>query len=383
MEGYKELLDIARRESGLDDYGEDSFLEGLEVLSSSLEREAQLNAAGEAALRALILRYLRQRLEVEHWYRLHPETEDRPLVRPLFGVSLPRTGSTALSFLLSCDPGIRYLRAWESAQPYPPPSTVSGPDPRRGSATSAVGNVGGASRYTPSGIDGAYECLDLMGLNFATQMFIAYAKIPTYARWLRDADLTSTYLYERRVLKMLQWGEELRPWRLKTPAHLLYVDHLDKAFPDARFVMTHRDPTDVILSVATIYDELQRYFTDHPDPHYVGELNVDNWSVGMNRLIEFRDRPGNNERFYDIHFRAMQDDPIGEVRGLYEWLGEEVTPAFEEGMKAFWEENEARERFDKPDPSVFGLDYDDVRTRFAPYLERMKRWAPYPANRSA
>lgn len=383
MEGYRELMDAARHEAGLDNFGEDSFREGLEVLCGSVEREARLNATGEHAMRALILRYLRQRLEVEEWYCLHPETEDRPLEAPLFGVSLPRTGSTALSFLLSSDPGIRYLRQWESAQPFPPPSTVTGPDPRRGAPSTFDGSSETASRWTPSGIDGAYECLDLMGLDFRSQMFIAYAQIPTYHDWLLAADLTSTYAYERRILKMLQWGEELRPWRLKTPMHILYMDHLDKVFPDARFVMTHRDPTDVILSVATIYAELQGMFSDHADPKYAGEENTSMWSEGMNRLIAFRDKPGNDERFYDIHFRAMQDDPIAEVRGLYAWLGEEVTPAFEAGMKAFWEENEARERYEKPDPAVFGLDYDDVRKRFAPYLERMERWAPYPANRSA
>ncbi len=378
MEGYSELMDLARRESGFDDFGEDSFREGLEVLCRALEAEAQLNATGQHVLRELILRYLRQRLEVEEWYRLHPETAERPLIQPLFGVSLPRTGSTALSFLLSSDPGIRYLRMWEAQQPFPPPSTVEGPDPRRGLTNSALSGSETANRYVPSGIDGAYECLDLLGLSFATQMFIAYAKIPAYYEWLIAADLTPAYAYEKRVLKMLQWGEELRPWRLKTPMHILYMDHLDAAFPDARFVMTHRDPTDVILSVATIYDDLHRHFTDAPDPLYVGELNAAMWSEGMNRLIAFRDKPGNDARFSDIHFRAMQQDPIAEVRGLYRWLGEEVTPAFEEGMKAFWEENEARETFEKPDPSVFGLDDDDLRKRFAPYLERMKVWAPWP-----
>jgi Sulfotransferase family len=142
--------------------------------------------------------------------------------------------------------------------------------------------------------------------------------------------------------------------------------------------MTHRDPSDVILSVATIYADLHRYFSDAPDPIFVGALNVDTWSTGMERLIAFRDDPAQDAKFYDIHFRAMQDDPLGEVRGLYDWLGETVTPAFEEGMKSFWEENEARERFEKPDPSVFGLDDGEVRGKFARYLERMERWAPYP-----
>lgn len=383
MNGYKDLLDAARQQTGLDNFGEDSFREGLEILIGSLNSEAKLNAAGEHALRDLILRYLRQRLEVEEWYRQHPETDELDICKPLFGVSLPRTGSTALSFLLSCDPGIRYLRTWESAQPYPPPSTVEGPDPRRGKQVGPLTGNDKANRHVPSGIDGAYECQDLMALDFRSHMFIAFAKIPTYADWLLNADLTSTYQYERRVLKMLRWGEPDRPWRLKAPTHIIYMDYLDKAFPDARFVMTHRDPTDVILSVAALYGDLHTSFTDEPDFRYINDMNVENWVTGMKRLMAFRDKPGNDERFYDIHFRPMQDDPVGEVRGLYQWLGEPVTPEFEEAMKAFWQENEARDRFEKPDPSLFGIDYDEVRGKFSEYLARMERWAPYRNSRVA
>src|SRR3546814_14459655 len=100
------------------------------------------------------------------------------------------------------------------------------------------------------------ECQDLMALDFKSQIFQALAQIPSYSDWLLEADHTSTYLYEKRVLKLLQWGEPARPWRLKAPTHMLYLDALDKVFPDAKFVMTHRDPTDVMLSVATVYADI-------------------------------------------------------------------------------------------------------------------------------
>jgi hypothetical protein len=79
------------------------------------------------------------------------------------------------------------------------------------------------------------------------------------------ADLSTCYGYERRVLKLLQWGFPARPWRLKTPAHLLFLDHLDQVFPDARFVWTHRDPTAVIISVADLCVEVSRRFCDDID----------------------------------------------------------------------------------------------------------------------
>ena len=378
MESHRQLIDVAQSETGLSDFGGDGFREGLEILVDALNREAKLTDTGDAALRDQILVYLKQRLQIEDWYRRHPEIEDETIARPLFGVSLPRTGSTALSYLLASDPAIRYLRVWESRRPCPPPSTVDGPDPRRGENASKLEETHGGSRRTPSGIDGAMECQDLMALSFCSQAFQAFAQIPSYSDWLLEADLTETYLYEKRTLKLLQWGEPTRPWRLKAPSHILYMDYLDNAFPDARFVMTHRDPTDVILSVATVYKEIIEKFTDHTDCHYIGELNERYWTTGMYRLIAFREKQDNDARFFDIHFRAMHDDPLGEVQALYDWLGEDVSPEFAQAMNAWWTSNEERERFAKPDPELFGIDFDEVRREFAPYLERMDRWAPFP-----
>lgn len=382
MEGYKTLIAIAQDQTGLSDFGGDEFREGLERLVDSLNAEAGLNPVGEGALRERILMHLKQRLQVEDWYRRHPEIEDETITAPLFGVSLPRTGSSALSFLLSSDPAIRYLRVWESSQPCPPPSTVEGPDPRRGQLPTEADRRTSRKSHTPTGIDGAMECQDLMALDFKSQMFQAFAKIPAYSDWLLDADLTSTYLYERRVLKLLQWGEPTRPWRLKAPSHMLFMPYLDNAFPDARFVMTHRDPTEVILSVATVYSDIAANFTDKVDLHYMGELNVRSWSEAMRRAIAFRDA-GNDHRFYDIHFRAMHKDPVGEVRGLYAWLGEPVSEEFASNMASWWEENDARERSAPPDPTRFGVDLDQVRSLFADYLKRMDGWVSHDAGTAA
>jgi hypothetical protein len=218
------------------------------------------------------------------------------------------------------------------------------------------------------------ECLDLMALDFKTHIYQAFARIPSYSAWLLDADLTSTYRYERRVLKLLQWGEPARPWRLKTPAHVLFLPYLDRAFPDARFVMTHRDPTDVILSVAGVYADIAGAFTDDLDLGYLGELNVEHWSTGMARAIAFRDG-GAGDRFYDIDFRTVQADPIGEVRGLYAWLGEPVSDEFEGAMRRWWAHNaENREPSPQLDPAAFGLDLDRVRPLFADYVTRSREW---------
>jgi hypothetical protein len=378
VDQHHELIAAAQAETGLDDFGDESFREGLEILVRALREEARLNDAGEMVLQLLLIGYLSQRLQIEDWYRRHPEIDDEPIDAPLIGLGLPRTGSTALSFLLAEDRNARSLRRWESARPCPPPSTVEGPDPRIAQTEAEVELQQEATprllALVPTSATGPYECQDMMALDFKSQLFLAFAHIPSYAKWLFDSDLTSTYRYERRTLKLLQWGTPAKPWRLKSPNHLLFLEHLDNVFPDARFVMTHRDPTEVLVSVADLYAEVAKMFSDDIDRRYLGELNVEQWSTGMERALAFRDA-GADARFYDIDFRAMQRDPIGEVRGLYRWLGEPVTDEFDAGMRRWWKDNaENREQHELPAPSVYGIDLARAQPLFADYVARMTQW---------
>ena len=85
---------------------------------------------------------------------------------------------------------------------------MEGPDPR---IPAGGGEKAGTKAHVPTDVNGPMECLDLMALDFKTHIYQAFAQIPSYSAWLLDADLTSTYLYERRVLKLLQWGEPAQP----------------------------------------------------------------------------------------------------------------------------------------------------------------------------
>ena len=371
------IKDAAVGRTGLNQFGDDSFEEGLAILLTSLREEAGLNARGEAFIYGRITGYLGQRLHVEDWYRRHPEIDDESILAPVIGLGLPRTGSTALSMLLAQDPAVRYLRRWESSQPCPPPSTVQGVDPR---VPPDKGEMLGTRYHVPADTHGPMECHELMALDFKSHIFQSFAQIPSYSAWLVEkADLEATLAYQRKVMKLLQWGEPTKEWRLKCPSHVLWLDAVDAAFPDARYVMTHRDPTDVILSVADLYADIIGSFTDQMDRPYIGRLNVEHWSLGMDRALEFRSSRG-EKRFYDIDFRAMQADPIGEVTGLYGWLGEPVTDEFEQRMQSWWTQAATeREPSSRADPVEFGIDFDAVRPRFARYVEHANRWTNHSA----
>lgn len=370
------LLERARGDTGLTGFGEDTFREGLERLVHAAEREARLTAMGRAAFEASVVGLLRQRLEIEDWYARHPEIDKQEIVAPLIGLGLPRTGSTALSCLLAEDPAVRVMRNWEQNQVCPPPEAATyATDPRIAMAEEMMRvrdeRFPRMKQMVPSSATSPVECQMLMAMDFRSQVFEAMYRIPSYVRWLRDeADLTSTYRWVKRVLKLLQWRCPPTRWRLKNPSHILFIDDLDAVFPDARFWMTHRDVADVIPSVADLYFELQKAFSDHVDKLWLGETNVEFCELGMRRVIAFRDG-GQDHRFFDIHFADFQRDPMREIEGLYRWLGEELSDEARARMKA-WRDDTPRDKHGVRtyDPADYGLDRAELRERFRFYSQR-------------
>lgn len=376
MSSSAKILEKARSTASLDDFGEDSFREGLEKLLVALDCEARLSEAGRAALEQTIVGLLVNRLQIEYWYGLHPEIEEQEILAPLIGLGAPRTGSTALGCLLAEDPAVRSLRTWESGSPCPPPeSATEHNDPRI-----AVAEQDLAHRFQlyprmrsmlPQSATAPTECQNFMGYDFKSQFFFALADIPSYRHWLcHEADLVPTYRYVKRVLKLLQWRCPPHRWRLKNPSHSMFIGALSEVFSDARFWMTHRAITSVIPSVSDVYAEMMSAFSDEIDKTAIGQMNVEFWETAIQRMIAFRDA-GNEGRFFDIHFAPFMADPIANIAELYRFLGEEFTAEARARMEA-WCRDTPRDKHGSHDYNAadFGLDPDDLQRRFAFYYAR-------------
>jgi sulfotransferase family protein len=209
-----------------------------------------------------------------------------------------------------------------------------------------------------------------MALEFKTQLQLAYARVPTYAEWFLDCDMEPTYRYERRVLQLLQWKCPPTRWQLKSPTHTLFLDSFAAVFPEARFVMTHRDVGKVLPSVADLYFTLLSMGNATVDKHEVGQLNMEQWGVALDRVLAFRDG-GNDAKFFDIGFTRFQADPLGEIRTLYDWLGRDLTADTAKGMEA-WRADNPRDKHGTHsyDGADFGMSDTKLAARFGAYRER-------------
>lgn len=370
-----ELIETAMAETGLEDFGGDSFREGLGVLVTALATEGHLSEAGRHAARSHLLRLLTNRLRIEEWYRRHPEIELQRTPEPMIVLGLPRTGTTALSARLARDPHTRSLRGWESIAPTPPPEAATqDSDPRIERARAEQEAMHAAFPDLKKMYDAAptdpTECQDLLGMSFEAYHFTGQYWVPSYGTWLLARDMTASYRYHQRTLKLLQWRCPPNRWHLKTPVHMLALDALESVYPDARFIMTHRDPATVLGSVCALIQVTRSMASDWRDPHRIGREQLDLWTLALGRAMAFRERAG-EQRFADVFFAEQLADPVGVVERAYEKLRIPFTQQARERMAA-WAETHPRGRHGSYAYRLadYGLSAERVRDRFRLYIER-------------
>jgi hypothetical protein len=370
-----QLVETAVTETGLSDFGGDSYRPGLDLLVDALAGEADLSALGVDILGMRLGMLLANRLRIEDVYARNPVIDDETVDGPLFIVGLPRTGTTALSQLLSFDPQIRSLRLWESSDPVPPPEAATeDSDPRIAQAAHGLEAMYETFPRMKTlhyqSATGPTECQDLLGMDFRTTHFDGMAHVPSYTAWAMDCDMDSTYRYHRRVLRLLQWHCPPRLWHLKTPVHMLHIDALDAAYPNARFLWTHRHPAEVLGSVCSLISYVRSWVSDRDDNAELGAEQVALWSEALRRAMAFRHQVGEH-RFADISFSSLNADPVGTVTGAYDGFGLQLSHEGARTMGAWAGENaQGSQGVHAYALEDFGLTAAAVGDAFAFYTER-------------
>lgn len=331
---------------------------------------------GRVFAKGTIHRLLCGRLQVVDHLKRHPEVEEERIERPVFILGLPRSGTTILHALLAIDPAHRSPLSWEAILPWPPPRPGTyDTDPRIEKVERELRQL---DRLSP-GFDAAHytaatlpqECIALTAFEFVSVMFVIQFTVPGYLAWYQEQP--APYAAHRRWLQYLQsGGVRAERWLLKTPAHLAHLEELLEHYPDARIVHTHREPIDVVASVASLACLLRRLTSDHIDPVDVGREMVTWWERDMRSAVEARDRLTDREhQIVDLPMAELVRDPIGAVERLYGRFGFELRDDVRDRMKRFMDEN-PRDRHGQHrySPSEFGIDPGQDGERFQFYRDR-------------
>jgi hypothetical protein len=368
------MLEEVSKEVGLDDFGHPSFRDGLERVYASGTTQAGLTALGLGVLDGQLRGNLRNRLRVTDWHKHHPDVAAEVIREPIVIVGLSRTGTTALSQLLAGDPANRSLLGWEASQSVPPPARDTyETDPRFDAARAnaammdAINPGFKAIHYDPP--DRPIECSVLLAQHFLSASLSTCFNVPDYDAWMLSADGHPAYAYHRQVLQLLQ-SECPGQWQLKTPVHCHFIGALADTYPDARFVVTHRDPVKAVASVLSLVESLSGTFSDVDHHEYIAQHWP--WMVEemCNRVLDFREA-NPDAVFHDMPYEQLVSDPVGAVFDMYATFGRDLSPEAEQAMRRRADES-PRDAYGTHNYRLadFGLTRDDVAERFTRYYDR-------------
>ncbi|MGY1990313.1 sulfotransferase family protein [Mycolicibacterium fortuitum] len=367
------LLTAATERSGLEDFGDPAFRERLGVLCTALRDEADLCDTGLAIAFEQLVGNLVNRLRLEALISDHPEIEDIEIQRPIIICGLPRTGTTHLHNLLAADPSLRYLPYWESLEPVPAPGEDT-PQPRRDRCGAGLDLVNTSlpefRRMHDMTVEHAHEEIQLLANDISGMLFETTYYVPSFVAHYKAHDQGASYAYVKRSLQAMQWLRGGTRWVLKSPQHLEQFPTLVATFPDATFVVTHRDPVEVTLSMMTMICYATRMAVARPDVakltgHWLGR--IDDLLAGC-----IRDREVLPARqSIDVRFDDFMADERGILAAIYRLADQPFGDDVRAAMTDFLTEH-PRGRYGGViyDAADLHLDPAALAERFRGYRER-------------
>ena len=374
------LIQIARRRTGLSDFGDISFINPLMRLLQSCSAEAYLSLVGRSATQWDIVRFLSNLLMIQDASVRYPLITATPIRQPVFITGLPRSGTTFLHRLMLTDPVNRAPAVWE---------TIS-PSPSAGTRQERIGRVARQLKafewlapdfraLHPLEATSPQECSEITAHVFRSLRFDTNYHVPSYRNWL-DADVVRNlpgYRFHRRFLQFLQHQDgldgsaERRRWVLKCPEHLFALSSIRAVYPDARMVFVHRDPVKVLLSQARLTEVLRRPFTRRLDPLSIGPDESRRWLDGTRRMMAVGDDAGFPDPVCHVHHMDLISDPLSTVEAVYRHFGMTPAPGMASAIEAYVA---ARPKGGYGDHHYnfhdHGLEEQEERARFRPYMVR-------------
>jgi hypothetical protein len=218
------------------------------------------------------------------------------------------------------------------------------------------------------------ECIFAFAHQFSSDVYTGLYNVAEYTVWRSGQDQTPIYDWHKRHLQTLQWVTE-RPttrWVVKAPSHLSALPLLFSTYPDARVVITHRDPLRVIGSLSDLMATLHWMHSEHVDHGVLVEFMAMGLEMQMDHVTAERDAgdiPA--DQIADVVYRELVADPLGTVERLYAGWELPITAEFRAALEAYLAARHTG-RAGGHDYSFAdtGLDLATHRALVAPYQER-------------
>jgi len=352
-----------------------SAREGLARLMTAIAADSELSLFGKLSLRWDMIRLLRNAQLVEDAHRANPALSAAPIAAPLFILGLPRSGTTFLHGLMAEDADNQVPRNWQTIYPAPrQPGFAACDDANARKVARQLKLFGGLApgfeQLHPIGADSPQECSEITAHVLQSLRFDTTFRVPGYLAWIEARGHRDAFDFHKKFLQFLQNGAASR-WVLKCPDHTFSLGAILETYPDARFIIVHRDPIAVLGSVAYLTEVLRKPFLKHIDPAEIGAQVAQRWIEGANLLLDFDARRDvSAERKIHIHYDDLTTAPLAAIARIYAQFDLPLKPA---ALAAMSRQIAARPRggYGKHAPYAldpFNISPQALQLQFAPYV---------------
>jgi hypothetical protein len=368
------IIADAKAETGLDEFGDESFMEGLGVFLNSLEKDAMLSIEGRVAKRMRQVEILCNRLRAHKIFKEHPEILQQELKDPVFIVGLPRTGTTKLQRMIAADPNVAFLRYYQSFNPVPWQGTkVQDPDPRKlkSDQENAVLKSDHPDMFAghPFISHEAEEETWLLEYSYLSFTQHQHTYVPSYMEWFLKQDLTRSFEEMRDLLKLVQWqnDEVGKQWILKSVMYNGDIDTVLKVFPNARFVCAHRPVEKQMASWVSMMILIRQMLAPQMPRSLISHDVLENYAEAMDRHLLLR-KTFPADRILDVAYRDICEKPFEVIKNIYHFAGWPWTQEGEQAMAA-WDANNVQHKYGQRGYTLeeCGISAAEIRNRLADY----------------
>ncbi|MFK7897622.1 MAG: sulfotransferase [Myxococcota bacterium] len=360
-----ESLGLSASNPELGEFGDPLWRRRYASLVATLDA-ADMNVVGRLMTKQELLRSLRTRMQLHEMWAAHPEIAEEEIIAPILVTGPARSGTSIMFELLWLDPDLRGPVGAEALHPV------------------AAGGESLSQRLEWSECEQEFwadvqpefaavhelrsdlpvECITLTTGSFCGAHWGMIGAIGM------ETDMVETYAFEKRALQVLQFGQPKRTWLLKTPGHLLMLDLVFNTFPDAWIVQTHRDPAKTMPSTVSATSLVQWMRMDEVNLEQHARSIGMAFTAGLNSVTERRAAGDWPDRFQDVPFQSLVQDPVETLRGVYEGMGRPFTDAHGERIRAYLAEKpKGKFGVHRYTPEEWGFTATELRTGLAPYIE--------------
>ncbi len=351
------------------------FKKNLENLIVDIERSSNLTSFGYIYIGGLIKSFVKNHSSLQKYVKKFPQIFDEKIDSPLVILGLPRSGTTFLFNLLSCDNQFQYLTNWEVTVSPVPKGFSKVLDLRR-----SIGKIliKMQNKLAPQlnkihefALDGPEECTPILMHTFLTQALDPMFNKSQLSARLNNENFVEVYKFHKVYLQTLQFQRSKRSWILKSPDHLAGVQALLAVYPDAKLVHLYRDPSYSVASWASLNLTFQGIWMSELNHNKLGQQVLDRLSFDMNRFIEYR-QYNPSTPFCDISYDELIKSPLDVVKKIYTFFNLELATEVEAEMIAFLQKKGSSKSSHKYSLEMFGLDNVMVSEKFSRYLDAFK-----------